>query len=79
MSLVGPDPLLPIEAARCPDHLRRRFAVRPGFASLWEISGDGRALTWHEIEMLNVRYVEHWSLLLDLRIIRKAFRGHGPG
>jgi lipopolysaccharide/colanic/teichoic acid biosynthesis glycosyltransferase len=78
MSLIGPDPLLRGEAARCPEHLHRRFAVRPGFASPWETSEHLR-MTWDEAEALNVRYVEHWSLRLELQIIRgRITRGRSP-
>ena len=39
MSLVGPRPPLPAEAARYADHVRRRLVVKPGLTGLWQVSG----------------------------------------
>jgi exopolysaccharide biosynthesis polyprenyl glycosylphosphotransferase len=80
MSLVGPRPALPEEAARYGDHVRRRLAVRPGITGLWQIHGRSD-LPWEEAIRLDLRYVENWSLALDLLILWKtlpaAVRGHG--
>jgi len=80
MSLVGPRPPLPAEAALYADHVRRRLAVRPGLTGLWQISGRSD-LTWDESVRLDIRYVENWSLALDLQILWKTFsvlvRGSG--
>jgi exopolysaccharide biosynthesis polyprenyl glycosylphosphotransferase len=72
MSLVGPRPPLPAEAALYADHVRRRLAVRPGLTGLWQISGRSD-LTWDESVRLDIRYVENWSLALDLQILWKTF------
>jgi exopolysaccharide biosynthesis polyprenyl glycosylphosphotransferase len=80
MSLVGPRPALPEEAASYGDHVRRRLAVRPGVTGLWQIHGRSD-LPWEEAIRLDLRYVENWSLALDLLILWKTlpavFRGHG--
>jgi exopolysaccharide biosynthesis polyprenyl glycosylphosphotransferase len=80
MSLVGPRPPLPAEAALYADHVRRRLVVRPGLTGLWQISGRSD-LTWDESVRLDIRYVENWSLALDLQILWKTFsvlvRGSG--
>jgi len=80
MSLVGPRPALPEEAARYGDHMRRRLAVKPGITGLWQVSGRSD-LPWEEAERLDLRYVENWSLALDLQILWKTgsavFRGSG--
>lgn len=80
MSLVGPRPPLPDEAARYADHVRRRLVVKPGLTGLWQISGRSD-LTWDESVRLDLRYVENWSLALDLQILWKTvaviFRGSG--
>jgi exopolysaccharide biosynthesis polyprenyl glycosylphosphotransferase len=72
MSLVGPRPALPDETARYAAHVHRRLAVRPGLTGLWQVSGRSD-LTWDESVRLDIRYVENWSLALDLQILWKTF------
>jgi exopolysaccharide biosynthesis polyprenyl glycosylphosphotransferase len=80
MSLVGPRPALPEEAAKYGDYVRRRLAVRPGMTGLWQIHGRSD-LPWEEAVRLDLRYVENWSLALDLLILWKTWpavaRGSG--
>ena len=80
MSLVGPRPALPQEAALYGDHVRRRLAVKPGITGLWQVNGRSD-LAWDESVRLDLRYVENWSFMLDLQIIWKTwsavFRGSG--
>ncbi len=80
MSLVGPRPALPDEAARYGDYVRRRLAVKPGITGLWQVNGRSD-LSWEESVRLDLRYVENWSLVLDLQILWKTcsavLRGSG--
>ena len=80
MSLVGPRPALPDEAALYADHVRRRLVVKPGLTGLWQVSGRSD-LSWDESVRLDLRYVENWSLALDLQVLWKTFsvifRGSG--
>jgi lipopolysaccharide/colanic/teichoic acid biosynthesis glycosyltransferase len=80
MSLVGPRPALPEEAAAYDYYVRRRLAVKPGVTGLWQIKGRSD-LPWEEAVRLDVRYVEQWSLVLDLQILWKTWsaviRGSG--
>jgi exopolysaccharide biosynthesis polyprenyl glycosylphosphotransferase len=80
MSLVGPRPALPVEVAEYGIHMRRRLVVKPGITGLWQVSGRSD-LPWDEAERLDVRYVENWSLALDLQILWKTLsavtRGSG--
>jgi exopolysaccharide biosynthesis polyprenyl glycosylphosphotransferase len=71
MSLVGPRPALPQEAALYGDHVRRRLAVKPGITGLWQINGRSD-LAWDESVRLDLRYVENWSFVLDLQILWKT-------
>jgi exopolysaccharide biosynthesis polyprenyl glycosylphosphotransferase len=71
MSLVGPRPALPDETAQYADHVRRRLVVKPGLTGLWQVSGRSD-LTWDESVRLDLRYVENWSLALDLQILWKT-------
>ena len=73
MSLVGPRPPLPEEVAKYGDDVRRRLVVRPGLTGLWQISGRAD-LPWEEAVRLDLRYVENWSLTLDLLILWKTWR-----
>jgi lipopolysaccharide/colanic/teichoic acid biosynthesis glycosyltransferase len=72
MSLVGPRPL-PVRDYKGfdQDWQRRRFSVRPGITCLWQI--NGRSSTpfekWMELDM---HYIDHWSLGLDLKILAKT-------
>ncbi|MDT5031215.1 MAG: hypothetical protein QOC94_1386, partial [Actinoplanes sp.] len=71
MSLVGPRPPLPAEVATYPDDVRRRLAVKPGMTGLWQVSGRSD-LPWDEAVRLDLRYVENWSLSLDLVILLRT-------
>ncbi len=68
MSLVGPRPLLMEYLDRYTPEQARRHAVRPGITGLAQVSGRN-ALTWEEKFALDVWYVDHVSLWLDLKII----------
>jgi lipopolysaccharide/colanic/teichoic acid biosynthesis glycosyltransferase len=71
MSLVGPRPALPQEAALYADHVRRRLVVKPGITGLWQVNGRSD-LSWDESVRLDLRYVENWSFTLDLQILWKT-------
>jgi exopolysaccharide biosynthesis polyprenyl glycosylphosphotransferase len=71
MSLVGPRPALPGEAAQYADHVRRRLVVKPGLSGLWQVNGRSN-LSWDESVRLDLRYVENWSFTLDLQIMWKT-------
>jgi len=68
MSLVGPRPALPEEVEGYSDDLKRRLLVKPGITGLWQISGRHDAKE-DEYGKLDVFYIEHWSLWLDIKII----------
>lgn len=72
MSLVGPRPLLPEYLPYYTERERLRHRMRPGITGLAQVSGRN-ALTWDQRLELDVRYVEHWSLTEDLRILRDTF------
>jgi exopolysaccharide biosynthesis polyprenyl glycosylphosphotransferase len=71
MSLVGPRPPLPAEVAAYADDVRRRLAVKPGMTGLWQVSGRSD-LPWEEAVRLDLRYVENWSMSLDLVILLRT-------
>ncbi|MGH3976492.1 MAG: sugar transferase [Pseudonocardiaceae bacterium] len=71
MSLVGPRPPLPEEVASYTRDAQRKLLVKPGMTGLWQISGRSD-LSWEESVRLDLRYVENWSLALDILIIWKT-------
>jgi exopolysaccharide biosynthesis polyprenyl glycosylphosphotransferase len=72
MSLVGPRPLdLRDYKGLDEDWLRRRFSVRPGITCLWQVNGRS-SLPFHEWMELDLHYIDHWSLWLDVKVIVKT-------
>lgn len=72
MSIVGPRPTVPSQVARYTPWQRRRLEVKPGMAGWAWIHGRNNPL-WAERIELDIWYVDHWSLWLDLYILFKAF------
>lgn len=68
MSLVGPRPLVPRYLPRYSRRQRRRHEVKPGITGWAQIHGRN-GITWEEKFELDVWYVNHWSLWLDLKIL----------
>ncbi len=68
MSLVGPRMIAPEEMPRFGAALERRLAVKPGITGLWQVSGR-QELGYDERVRLDLHYIEHWSLWLDLTIL----------
>ncbi len=68
MSLVGPRPTLGYQVDHYDGFQRRRLEARPGITSLAVVSGRN-ALPWKERIKLDVWYIDHWSLRLDLSIL----------
>jgi lipopolysaccharide/colanic/teichoic acid biosynthesis glycosyltransferase len=68
MSLVGPRPCLPYEAAKYAIWQRKRFGIMPGMTGLWQIKGKNR-VTFKNMIRLDVQYAKNCSLLYDLYIL----------
>lgn len=73
MSLVGPRPSLPDHVDLYDDYQRRRLLVRPGLTGWAQVNGNTQ-LTWPERILLDVWYVDNWSLSLDLLILARTVR-----
>jgi lipopolysaccharide/colanic/teichoic acid biosynthesis glycosyltransferase len=71
MSLVGPRPALPEEAALWSADLRDRLRVQPGITGMWQVSGRSNT-SFEEYSRLDLYYVDNWSLLTDLSILGKT-------
>jgi lipopolysaccharide/colanic/teichoic acid biosynthesis glycosyltransferase len=80
MSFVGPRPLLVRYLNRYTSEQFRRHEVNPGITGLAQISGRN-AISWEEKFKLDVWYIDHWSLWLDLKIlfltVRKVIQRDG--
>jgi lipopolysaccharide/colanic/teichoic acid biosynthesis glycosyltransferase len=68
MSLIGPRPTLPAQVAQYTARQRGRLAVKPGITGWAQVNGRA-SLPWSERIELDIYYVEHRSLRLDLRIL----------
>jgi lipopolysaccharide/colanic/teichoic acid biosynthesis glycosyltransferase len=73
MSLVGPRPPLPSEVESYDYVAVRRLRLRPGLTGLWQVSGRSD-LSWEESLRLDLRYVDNWSMALDLHILFRTWR-----
>ena len=78
MSIVGPRPTVQVQVDRYTERQRGRLGVRPGLTGWAQINGRA-SLPWHERIELDLWYVEHASLLLDLRILWRTLRMVGGG
>ena len=71
MSVIGPRPLLVKYIERYSEEQRRRHDVRPGLSGWAQVNGRN-ALSWEERFNLDVWYVDHYSIFLDMHIILKS-------
>jgi lipopolysaccharide/colanic/teichoic acid biosynthesis glycosyltransferase len=71
MSLVGPRPFMAIYGPRYTAEQARRHDVLPGITGWAQVNGRNLP-TWEERFALDLYYIDHWSLLLDLRIITRT-------
>jgi exopolysaccharide biosynthesis polyprenyl glycosylphosphotransferase len=71
MSIVGPRPAPPAEVQRYQAWHKRRLEVAPGLTGLWQVSGRSE-LSFDEMVLLDLYYIENWSPLLDLQIMLRT-------
>jgi exopolysaccharide biosynthesis polyprenyl glycosylphosphotransferase len=71
MSLVGPRPPLPEEVARYEPWQRRRLSMKPGITCLWQVSGRND-VDFDRWMALDLKYIDSWSPMLDLKILLKT-------
>jgi exopolysaccharide biosynthesis polyprenyl glycosylphosphotransferase len=80
MSLVGPRPNLPEEVEQYEEWHKKRLTVSPGITGLWQVSGRSD-LTFDEMVLLDLYYVENWNFSLDIGILLRSLpaivRGRG--
>jgi len=74
MSLVGPRPPIPYEVEKYKSwHLRRILEVKPGITGLWQVEGRSKT-SFDDMVRLDIRYLQTWSIWLDLKILVKTVR-----
>jgi lipopolysaccharide/colanic/teichoic acid biosynthesis glycosyltransferase len=88
MSLIGPRPTIPAQVEQYTDRQRGRLSVKPGITGWAQVNGRA-SLPWPERIELDLYYVEHRSLALDLRILLRTpamvlggtglYKGHAGG
>ena len=73
MSLVGPRPLpiKEVEEIKESAH-RRRLSMKPGITCIWQISGRNEITNFDDWVKLDLKYIDNWSLFLDLKILIKT-------
>jgi lipopolysaccharide/colanic/teichoic acid biosynthesis glycosyltransferase len=80
MSLIGPRPTLPVQVEQYTERQRGRLSLKPGITGWAQVNGRA-SLPWSERIELDLHYVEHRSLALDLRILWRTvamvLRGSG--
>jgi lipopolysaccharide/colanic/teichoic acid biosynthesis glycosyltransferase len=72
MSIVGPRPTLQHQVDSYTERQRGRLSVKPGITGWAQVNGRN-SLPWSERIELDLWYVEHWSMALDLRILHQTF------
>lgn len=73
MSLVGPRPPVPREVVQYEDWQLRRLSVQPGLTCIWQTSGRSK-LTFEEWMRMDLQYIDHWNLSLDMKLILKTVK-----
>lgn len=71
MSLVGPRPPIPAEVEKYQEWHKKRLEAPPGMTGLWQVSGRSR-LPFDEMVLLDIYYIENWSLWLDFKILMRT-------
>ncbi len=71
MSLVGPRPPIEYEVDYYQEWHKQRLQAKPGITGLWQVSGRSQ-VPFDEMVMLDIHYMEHWSFLLDLKILLRT-------
>ena len=69
MSVVGTRPPTYDEYKKYELHHFKRMQVKPGITGMWQTSGRSNILDFEEVVKLDLKYIEEWSLRLDVKII----------
>jgi lipopolysaccharide/colanic/teichoic acid biosynthesis glycosyltransferase len=72
LSLVGPRAPGPHEYEKFEDWQKRKVTVKPGLTCLWQINGRHKITNFDEWIKLDLKYIDNWSIYLDLKILVKT-------
>lgn len=72
MSLVGPRPPLQTEYENFTEWQKQKLAVKPGMTCLWQVSGRNEINDFGDWMRLDMKYIDEWSLWLDVKILFKT-------
>jgi exopolysaccharide biosynthesis polyprenyl glycosylphosphotransferase len=74
MSLVGTRPPTVQEYKQYKMHQKRRLSSKPGITGLWQVSGRSDITDFEEVVKLDLKYIDNWSLGMDIKILFKTFQ-----
>ncbi|TRZ75142.1 MAG: sugar transferase [Deltaproteobacteria bacterium] len=81
MSIVGPRPPTPAEVEKYELWQRRRLSMKPGITCIWQVQPGRNEITFNQWMNMDMDYIDHWSLWLDIILICKTIPtiliGHG--
>jgi len=72
MSLVGTRPPTLDEVSNYKSYHRRRISIKPGITGMWQVSGRSAITNFDEVVALDTKYIDQWSVWLDLKIMIKT-------
>ena len=72
MSLVGTRPPTEDEFEKYNLYYRRRISMTPGLTGMWQVSGRSDIDDFDEVVKLDLKYIDNWSLTLDLKILART-------
>jgi lipopolysaccharide/colanic/teichoic acid biosynthesis glycosyltransferase len=72
MSVVGPRPPIPSEVEQYELWQRRRLSMKPGITCLWQIQPSRNDISFEQWMDMDMNYIDHWSIWLDIYIILKT-------
>jgi lipopolysaccharide/colanic/teichoic acid biosynthesis glycosyltransferase len=74
MSLVGTRPPTPAEVEKYEDWHRKRSVIKPGITGMWQVNGRSQITDFDDIVRLDLKYIDHWSFWLDIKILLKTVK-----
>ncbi len=69
MSLVGTRPPTEDEFEQYSNYYRRRMSITPGLTGMWQVKGRGVVTEFEDVVKMDLDYIDHWSLTLDIKIL----------
>ncbi len=69
MSLVGTRPPTEDEFLQYSEHHKRRLSLKPGITGMWQVSGRSNITNFEDVVNLDLEYIDHWSIWLDIKLI----------